>query len=144
MNNNNNNNDTDELKGSGNNTTFLIKNDIKLFQKSSALSSSIEHSVDFRRKSDTDALKNSDVDLRLARQKLLKYAQVHSTENAAVEDMTSSDNTKLNGNNNSNNQDQNKCHDSEQHNRTSDPTSLSPSKKEQPKTSLSPALIKSK
>lgn len=73
---------------------FLIRNDIKLFQhnnstdepnnnnnnnNNSSYKSKGLFNID-RRRSDTDALRHSLSDAKLARQKLLKYAHVKSTD----------------------------------------------------------------
>ena len=73
-----------ESEGKSEGSSFLIKNDIKLFRNTSNLGSNIENLNDYRRKSDSDALSHSSADLRLARQKLIKYAHVQSTDKSEL------------------------------------------------------------
>ena len=84
-------------KGKSSDTSFLLKNDIKLFQnKSNKINNTVEsknntsdnnnnknihisesiQNAEYRRKSDTDILKNNSADIGKVRQKLLEYAQV--------------------------------------------------------------------
>jgi len=77
----------------GEQRAFLVRNDIKLFQRESHLnnnssnknnnnnSDSNKYMLVDRRRSDTDAL-NYGSDVKLVRQKLLKYAHVQSQDSA--------------------------------------------------------------
>ena len=88
-------------KGKASDASFLLKNDIKLFQnKSNKINTTLEsknntndnnnnnknihmsesiQNTEYRRKSDTDILKNNSTDIGKVRQKLLEYAQVIDT-----------------------------------------------------------------
>ena len=87
-------------KGKSSDTSFLLKNDIKLFQnKSNKINNTVEsknntndnsnnknihisesvQNAEYRRKSDTDILKNNSTDIGKVRQKLLEYKQVIDT-----------------------------------------------------------------
>ena len=79
---------------------FLVRNDIKLFQnETNNNNKDTKYMIVDRRRSDTDAL-NSLSDVKLIRQRLLKYAHVQSTdstdgESALIDEETTS---KTNGN----------------------------------------------
>ena len=85
----NNNNNNDEVNPTSE-KSFLVRNDIKLFQSESNCKENNNNNNRFmivdRRRSDTDALHDMS-DVRLVRQKLLKYAHVES------QDSTDSDTT---------------------------------------------------
>lgn len=104
---------TDDVKVQDNNNnkrSFLIRNDIKLFQRNG---SGDEHGTNEvgkpkglfhidRRRSDTDALKHSLSDAKLARQRLLKYAHVSSTDSDHDVNIVISRKNKNNENNENN------------------------------------------
>lgn len=55
--------------------SFLVKNDIKLFQNRSRSSIDIVDNLDYRRKSDSALLRNDSGDSQLAQQKILKCSE---------------------------------------------------------------------
>lgn len=55
--------------------SFLVKNDIKLFQNRSRNSIDIIDNMDYRRKSDSALLRNDSADSPLAQQEILKCSE---------------------------------------------------------------------
>ena len=55
--------------------SFLVKNDIKLFQNKSRNSIDIVDNMDYRRKSDSALLRNDSADSPLAQQEILKCSE---------------------------------------------------------------------
>ena len=81
------NTDTDEPTAE---RAFLVRNDIKLFQNESNANNNNPnpYMIIDRRRSDTDAL-NAMSDVKLVRQKLLKYAHVKSQDSTEIENQDS-------------------------------------------------------